>query len=239
MVFPLQWAYPDGPDQPPPRTPTAFGSPPWPVRAERREDRWVVLPQEAFTLTETSRSLDDGGWLVGGDASLPAAATYAAETGSFRLELRYQTVHVLDNAIQSQTGLSLAPGRLRLRHRRPMPALPGPTRPYSFTAVFTGKRGPAGRLGRVAMPPSPLPTASHPALKIRRGKAAAAPGPSGATAPTAAPAPGTVRSPTAAGLIWAATPTTRRYGPAGYLVELTPGGPPGRPPAPCRRRLQR
>ncbi|MFQ8759934.1 MAG: M56 family metallopeptidase [Intestinimonas sp.] len=28
MVFPLQWAYPDGPDQPPPRTPTAFGSPP-------------------------------------------------------------------------------------------------------------------------------------------------------------------------------------------------------------------
>ena len=139
MVFPLQWAYPDGPDHPPAPDPDCLWLASRPVRAERREDRWVVLPQGAFTLTETSRSLDDGGWLVWGDASLPAAATYAAETEQFRLELRYQTVHVLDNAIQSQTGLSWHPGASAFDTAvKPYARFARAYASYSFTAVFTG-----------------------------------------------------------------------------------------------------
>ncbi|WP_297716434.1 M56 family metallopeptidase [Intestinimonas sp.] len=90
MVWPLQMAYVDGPDAPPvywseeDRAYAAWQS----LWAERQGDRWVVLPQGEFHLTET-----EGDGLVWGDDALPSAAIYAADVDGLRLELTYQTVH--------------------------------------------------------------------------------------------------------------------------------------------------
>lgn len=226
MVFPLQWAYPDGPDQPPASDPDCLWLASRPVRAERREDRWVVLPQEAFTLTETSRSLDDGVWLVWGDASLPAAATYAAETEQFRLELRYQTVHVLDNAIQSQTGLSWHPGASAFDTAvKPYARFARAYASYSFTAVFTGNEDQRAALGEVRYAAVPLSAdGSHPALKYGAGSGSSSTGAFWGSSSNSGPSPWDGTLSDGGGTYLGGDPNDTPVWPAGYLVELTAGG---------------
>ena len=226
MVFPLQWAYPDGPDQPPASDPDCLWLASRPVRAERREDRWVVLPQEAFTLTETSRSLDDGGWLVWGDASLPAAATYAAETEQFRLELRYQTVHVLDNAIQSQTGLSWHPGASAFDTAvKPYARFARAYASYSFTVGFTGNEDQRAALGEVRYAAVPLSAdGSHPALKYGAGSGSSSTGAFWGNSSNSGPSPWDGTLSDGGGTYLGGDPNDTPVWPAGYLVELTAGG---------------
>ena len=226
MVFPLQWAYPDGPDHPPAPDPDCLWLASRPVRAERREDRWVVLPQEAFTLTETSRSLDDGGWVVWGDASLPAAATYAAETEQFRLELRYQTVNALDNAIQSQTGLSWLPGTSAFDTAvKPYARFARAYASYSFTAVFTGSEDQRAALGEVRYAAVPLSAdGSHPALKYGAGSGSSSTGAFWGSSSNSGPSPWDGTLSDGAGTYLGGDPNDTPVWPAGYLVELTAGG---------------
>lgn len=226
MVFPLQWAYPDGPDHPPAPDPDCLWLASRPVRAERREDRWVVLPQGAFTLTETSRSLDDGGWLVWGEASLPAAVTYAAETEQFRLELRYQTVHALDNAIQSQTGLSWLPGTSAFDTAvKPYARFARAYAFYSFTAVFTGSEDQRAALGEVRYAAVPLSAdGSHPALKYGAGSGSSSTGAFWGSSSNSGPSPWDGTLSDGAGTYLGGDPNDTPVWPAGYLVELTAGG---------------
>lgn len=186
----------------------------------------MVLPQEAFTLTETSRSLDDGGWLVWGDASLPAAATYAAETEQFRLELRYQTVHVLDNAIQSQTGLSWHPGASAFDTAvKPYARFARAYASYSFTAVFTGNEDQRAALGEVRYAAVPLSAdGSHPALKYGAGSGSSSTGAFWGSSSNSGPSPWDGTLSDGGGTYLGGDPNDTPVWPAGYLVELTAGG---------------
>lgn len=109
VVFPLQLAYLDGPDAPPVRESeeghayTAWQA----VRAERQGDRWVVLPQGDFHLAELQQAYDDGvSLLTWGDPALPAAVTYAADVDGLRLEIVYQTIHTVDNTVETSNSMS-------------------------------------------------------------------------------------------------------------------------------------
>ena len=103
VVFPLQLAYLDGPDAPPVReSEEGYAYVAWQaVRAERQGDRWVVLPQGDFQIVKTSSAYEVRAWYGYGDPALPAAMTYAADTDGLRLEITYQTVHTVDNAVET------------------------------------------------------------------------------------------------------------------------------------------
>ena len=103
VVFPLQCAYLDGPDAPPVyETENGSAYAAWQaVRAERQGDRWVVLPQGAFQVAELQLAREDLSLLRYGDPALPAAVTYAADVDGLRLEIAWQTVHTVDNAVET------------------------------------------------------------------------------------------------------------------------------------------
>ena len=103
VVFPLQLAYLDGPDAPPVReSEEGYAYAAWQaVRAERQGDRWVVLPQGAFQVAELQLAREDLSLLRYGDPALPAAVTYAADVDGLRLEIAWQTVHTVDNAVET------------------------------------------------------------------------------------------------------------------------------------------
>ena len=63
-----------------------------PVRAERQEGRWVVLPQGEF------ERMENDGWLrfPGGCSQLPAVV-YEAEAGDFTLQMFFQTTACIDS----------------------------------------------------------------------------------------------------------------------------------------------
>lgn len=103
VVFPLQLAYLDGSDAPPVyETENGNAYAAWQaVRAERQGDRWVVLPQGAFQVAELQLAREDLSLLRYGDPALPAAVTYAADVDGLRLEIVYQTIHTVDNAVET------------------------------------------------------------------------------------------------------------------------------------------
>ena len=103
VVFPLQYAELDGPDAPPVyESEEGCGYAAWQtVRAERQGERWVVLPQGDFQVEELSLSRSDLYLLTYGEPALPAAVTYAADAEGLRLEIAWQTVHTVDNAVET------------------------------------------------------------------------------------------------------------------------------------------
>ena len=103
VVFPLQLAYLDGSDAPPVyETENGNAYAAWQaVRAERQGDRWGVLPQGAFQVAELQLAREDLSLLRYGDPALPAAVTYAADVDGLRLEIAWQTVHTVDNAVET------------------------------------------------------------------------------------------------------------------------------------------
>lgn len=103
VVFPLQCAYLDGPDAPPVyETENGNAYAAWQaVRAEQQGDRWVVLPQGDFQVAELRQARDDLSLLAWGDPTLPAAVTYAADLDGLHLEIVYQTIHTVDNTVET------------------------------------------------------------------------------------------------------------------------------------------
>lgn len=73
------------------------------VRAERQEDRWVVLPLEEFEAVRTTEDALPRLWY--GCRDLPAYH-YEARTESFTLQLTYQTVYTMDSYIQNDSWFS-------------------------------------------------------------------------------------------------------------------------------------
>ena len=122
VVFPLQLAYLDGSDAPPVyETENGNAYAAWQaVRAERQGDRWVVLPQGAFQVAELQLAREDLSLLRYGDPALPAAVTYAADVDGLRLEIAWQTVHTVDNAVE--TGGSWVFGPSASFDTRPKPS---------------------------------------------------------------------------------------------------------------------
>ena len=105
VVWPLQLAYPDGPEAPPVyETEEGCLYAAWQaVRAERQGERWVVLPQGGFHLAETEAPRG-GLSLSWGDGGLPAAV-YRGEAGDFALEVARQTIWVVDNTVEAEPSL--------------------------------------------------------------------------------------------------------------------------------------
>ena len=122
VVFPLQLAYLDGSDAPPVyETENGNAYAAWQaVRAERQGDRWVVIPQGEFHLAELQLAREDLSLLRYGDPALPAAVTYAADVDGLRLEIAWQTVHTVDNAVE--TGGSWFFGSSTTFDTRPKPS---------------------------------------------------------------------------------------------------------------------
>ncbi len=71
------------------------------VAARRDVDGWMVEPTGEFQLEDTGHmGVSDGAWLSMGSSYLPGAATYTGEALGFRVEVVYQTIHLVDNAVK-------------------------------------------------------------------------------------------------------------------------------------------
>ena len=75
------------------------------VAARRDVDGWTVEPLEGFQLESPGRmGVSDGSWLRIGNSSLPPAVRYTAEALGFRVDIGFQTVHVVDNQVPPTDG---------------------------------------------------------------------------------------------------------------------------------------
>ena len=75
-----------------------------PVRVEKEGSRWVVIPTGEFEWAESRDS--SLGW---GCFELPSQI-YAADGAGFRVEIHHQTVSVVDNTVESNSGVNWAFG---------------------------------------------------------------------------------------------------------------------------------
>ena len=139
VVFPLQYAELDGPDAPPVyESEEGCGYAAWQtVRAERQGERWVVLPQGDFQVEELSLSRSDLYLLTYGEPALPAAVTYAADAEGLRLEIDYQTVHTVDNAVESGGSSFFGPSTTFDTHPKPNARFSSARESYDFTGTET------------------------------------------------------------------------------------------------------
>lgn len=161
MVFPLLWGHrPDGTQINSADLLTAVQ----PVRAEKGQDGWVVLPLEDFALVTLAHSSD---LHYGGDA-LPAAITYRGEGEEFSVEATYQTIHSVDNTVVTQSDMSWFFGGSTSFETSPKPgAVFGLVRQYSAVrCVFTGSEEIRSGLDMVGLSVAPLPDdGARPALQ--------------------------------------------------------------------------
>ena len=139
VVFPLQYAELDGPDAPPVyESEEGCGYAAWQtVRAEWQGERWVVLPQGDFQVEELSLSRSDLYLLTYGEPALPAAVTYAADAEGLRLEIDYQTVHTVDNAVESGGSSFFGPSTTFDTHPKPNARFSSARESYDFTGTET------------------------------------------------------------------------------------------------------
>lgn len=66
----------------------------------------MVLPQGAFQVAELQLAREDLSLLRYGDPALPTAVTYAADVDGLRLEIVYQTIHTVDNTVETSNSMS-------------------------------------------------------------------------------------------------------------------------------------
>ena len=139
VVFPLQYAELDGPDAPPVyESEEGCGYAAWQtVRAEWQGERWVVLPQGDFQVEELSLSRSDLYLLTYGEPALPAAVTYAADVDGLRLEIDYQTVHMVDNAVETGGSWFFGPSTTFDTHPKPNARFSSARESYDFTGTET------------------------------------------------------------------------------------------------------
>ena len=111
------------------------------VRVWASEAGWVVEPAEDFRQVKCrsiGRGHEDG--LTWGDEALPPAVVYTAETELYRLELRYQTVHMVDNATKTEDSMSWVSGPAFFFDLKPKPraVFSEAYENFSFRGTFTG-----------------------------------------------------------------------------------------------------
>ena len=176
VVFPLQYAELDGPDAPPVyESEEGCGYAAWQtVRAEWQGERWVVLPQGDFQVEELSLSRSDLYLLTYGEPALPAAVTYAADAEGLRLEIDYQTVHMVDNAVETGGSWFFGPSTTFDTHPKPNARFSSARESYDFTGTETVP-GALDLVGRYAAAPV-YPDGSGPELRWDSGQGSSSDG---------------------------------------------------------------
>ena len=176
VVFPLQYAELDGPDAPPVyESEEGCGYAAWQtVRAERQGERWVVLPQGDFQVEELSLSRSDLYLLTYGEPALPAAVTYAADVDGLRLEIDYQTVHMVDNAVETGGSWFFGPSTTFDTTPKPSAQFDEARESYDFTGTETVP-GAADLVNRYAAAPV-WADGSGPSLEFGSGQGSSSDG---------------------------------------------------------------
>ena len=176
VVFPLQYAELDGPDAPPVyESEEGCGYAAWQtVRAERQGERWVVLPQGDFQVEELSLSRSDLYLLTYGEPALPAAVTYAADVDGLRLEIDYQTVHMVDNAVETGGSWFFGPSTAFDTTPKPSAQFDEARESYDFTGTETVP-GAADLVNRYAAAPV-WADGSGPSLEFGSGQGSSSDG---------------------------------------------------------------
>ena len=176
VVFPLQYAELDGPDAPPVyESEEGCGYAAWQtVRAEWQGERWVVLPQGDFQVEELSLSRSDLYLLTYGEPALPAAVTYAADVDGLRLEIDYQTVHMVDNAVETGGSWFFGPSTAFDTTPKPSAQFDEARESYDFTGTETVP-GAADLVNRYAAAPV-WADGSGPSLEFGSGQGSSSDG---------------------------------------------------------------
>lgn len=104
------------------------------LKAEKDNGRWVVTPLEEFQYTATEEV-----WLEYGCNALPAIA-YTGTADKFKVDMRFQTVHLVDNKIQSNDAVSSMFGTSYSYDTTPKPDA-------EFTHFYDGRRTLCTHLG--------------------------------------------------------------------------------------------
>ena len=173
LVFPLQFAYLDGPDSPP----VYESEEGWhyvacqEVRAEEQEGRWVALPLEEFQIVESNM---EASWMYSGDSALPAAMTYAADLDGLHLEITYQTAHQVDNRVDAGSTLSFGPPSSFDATPKPSARFSSAHASYSFTGTELTP-GAADLVNRFAAAPV-YADGSGPSLQLGSGQGSSSDG---------------------------------------------------------------
>ena len=134
------------------------------VRVWASEAGWVVEPAEDFRQVKCQsigRGHEDG--LTWGDEALPPAVVYTAETELYRLELRYQTVHMVDNATKTEDSMSWFSGPAFFFDTKPKPraVFREARQGDSFTGTFLGSEEELGSIHTVRWSAAPMDAAGH------------------------------------------------------------------------------
>ena len=134
------------------------------VRVWASEAGWVVEPAEDFRQVKCQsigRGHEDG--LTWGDEALPPAVVYTAETELYRLELRYQTVHMVDNATKTEDSMSWFSGPAFFFDTKPKPraVFSEARQGDSFTGTFLGSEEELGSIHTVRWSAAPMDAAGH------------------------------------------------------------------------------
>lgn len=69
------------------------------VRVQNEKGRWIVEILEPFQYVETEEIYRALMW---GCPQIPSGMIYTAQTDEFRIDINYQTVHMIDNKVQTQ-----------------------------------------------------------------------------------------------------------------------------------------
>lgn len=139
------------------------------VRVWASEAGWVVEPAEDFRQVKCQsigRGHEDE--LTWGDEALPPAVVYTAETELYRLELRYQTVHMVDNEIRTEGSMSWFTGPDVSFDLKPKPRARFSQARQSdfFTGTFTGTAEELRAVTEVRYSAAPVDAdGSHPDLE--------------------------------------------------------------------------
>lgn len=104
------------------------------IRAEKENGRWVVTPSEEFQYTATEEV-----WLEYGCNALPAIS-YTGTADKFKIDMRFQTIHLVDNKIQSNDSFSSMFGNSYTYNTTPKPNA-------EFTHFYDGRRTLCTHLG--------------------------------------------------------------------------------------------
>ena len=134
------------------------------VRVWASEAGWVVEPAEDFRQVKCQsigRGHEDG--LTWGDEALPPAVVYTAETELYRLELRYQTVHMVDNATKTEDSMSWFSGPAFFFDTKPKPraVFREARQGDSFTGTFLGSEEELRSIHTVRWSAAPMDAAGH------------------------------------------------------------------------------
>ncbi len=131
------------------------------LRVEKEAGRWVAVPLEDFRYVETaSQSLQ---W---GCHGLPGI-TYSAEASGIRLEVTYQTVHMIDLRVSAPQQPGLFSGSYSDTTPRPNAAFSSATRSQSTTCIYIGKEEAKASITHIGVSSAPVYPGKQPPVNLR------------------------------------------------------------------------